>query len=48
MTYPTTERDGNADLAVLDPATMPMAIAPGKLTFNASVAAKREIASAKP
>jgi uncharacterized protein YggE len=48
MTYPATEGDGEADLGVLDPATMPMAIAPGKLTFSASVAAKWEIASAKP
>lgn len=48
MTYPVSEGDGEADLAVLDPATMPMAIAPGKLTFSASVAAKWEIEATKP
>jgi uncharacterized protein YggE len=48
MTYPATEGDGSADLAVSDPATMPIAIAPGKLTFSASVAAKWEIVSTKP
>jgi uncharacterized protein YggE len=48
MTYPATEGDGEADLTVPDPATVPMAIAPGKLTFSASIAAKWEIVSASP
>jgi hypothetical protein len=47
MTYPASEGDGEADPAVPDPATKPMAIAPGKLTFSASVAAKWDIVSAK-
>lgn len=36
-----------ADLAVLDPMTVPMAIAPGKLTYEASISAKWELASTK-
>lgn len=36
---------GEADLAVLDPNIMPMAIAPGKITYWASVSAKWELAS---
>jgi uncharacterized protein YggE len=48
MTYPASDGEEAADLVALDPATVPMAIAPGKLTFTASVAAKWEIASAKP
>lgn len=39
--------DGYADLAVLDPSTAPMDIAPGKLSFSSSISAKWELASAK-
>ena len=47
MTYPASQGDEEADLVTLDPATMPMQIAPGKLTFSASVSAKWELASSK-
>ncbi|WP_197421225.1 SIMPL domain-containing protein [Devosia sp. Root105] len=42
-----TALEGYADLAVLDPSTAPMAIAPGKLTYEASVSAKWALAPAK-
>lgn len=40
-------QEGYADLMLEDPFTKPMAIAPGKLTFEASISAKWELASAK-
>ena len=47
MTYAPAEGEESADLVTLDPATVPMDIAPGKLTFTASVSAKWELASGK-
>mgnify|MGYP001231965471 FL=1 len=38
---------GEADLMIVDPLTVPMAIAPGKLTYEASISAKWELASEK-
>lgn len=38
---------GEADLMIVDPLTAPMAIAPGKLTYEASISAKWELAAAK-
>ena len=38
---------GEADLMLIDPLTVPMAIAPGKLTYEASISAKWELGSAK-
>lgn len=45
MSY--TPEYGEADLMIVDPLTVPMAIAPGKLTYEASISAKWELASTK-